>query len=275
MAIDDTIRTDNTKRSASSSDSYDNLEPWFDKLAGMQAGTADRIRLREEIIALAMPMGEHIARRYTGRGVEYEDLAQVAALGVVLAVDRFDPGRGATFIGFAVPTIMGEVKRYFRDSTWAVRVPRAVKDTQQRVSVAIPQLFQRLGRNPTARELAEHLRLDPAEITQALIANNAYRADSLDTSEPAEDDQAPSSPITSLGRTDPGYGLIEDSLTVGPLLAAMPTRDRAVLTLRYGHNHTQAQIARELGVSQMHVSRMLTRILSQLHSKALPPVEAA
>ncbi|MEU0545905.1 SigB/SigF/SigG family RNA polymerase sigma factor [Nocardia sp. NPDC005978] len=258
-----------TRSTRKGSDTYDNLEPRLAELAALDPQDPGRARLRDDIIAEAMPLGEHIARRYAGRGVDYEDLAQIAALGVVLAVDRFDPEHGSSFLGYAIPTVMGEVKRYFRDSTWAVRVPRRFKELQQQLTTAIPQLSQRLGREPTARELADHLDADLYEITQALIARNSRTADSLDTRVTGTEDGATFSPADTIGDVDPGFALMEDSLTAGPLLAALPERERRILILRYGQEKTQVQIAQELGVSQMQISRILSRVLKDLRTQAL------
>ncbi|WP_067690398.1 SigB/SigF/SigG family RNA polymerase sigma factor [Nocardia jejuensis] len=256
---------------ATGRDSYDDIEPALIELAGTDPGDPARTRLREDIIARALPLGEHIAQRYSGRGLEHEDLLQVAALAVVLAVDRFDPHRGASFLGFAVPTIMGEVKRHFRDTGWAVRVPRRTKEVHLKIAADAPALAQRLGREPTARELAEHLEADLGEVTQALIARNSYRAESLDYTTPDTDDTYFSSVIYTLGADDPGYGLMEDSLTAGPLLASLNERDREILTMRFGQDMTQGQIAKELGVSQMQISRILARVLGELREQALQP----
>ncbi|MGV9410719.1 SigB/SigF/SigG family RNA polymerase sigma factor [Nocardia sp. NPDC003693] len=269
MSTEYPARPADTRHDRSTNDSYDHLEPWLGKLAALDPQDPERARLREDIIAKAIPLGEHIARRYAGRGVEYEDLAQIAALGVVLAVDRFDPDHGSSFLGYAIPTVMGEVKRYFRDSTWAVRVPRRFKELQQQLGTAIPQLAQRLEREPTARELAEHLDADLYEITQALIARNSRTADSLDTRVTGTEDGATFSPADTIGDLDPGYALMEDSLTAGPLLAELPERERRILILRYGQELTQVQIARELGVSQMQISRILSRVLTDLRTRAL------
>ncbi|RMI31205.1 SigB/SigF/SigG family RNA polymerase sigma factor [Nocardia stercoris] len=253
--------------------SYDNIEPCLRKLASLPEGGIEHGRLRDEIIERCLPLGEHIARRYSGRGVEVDDLTQIAAVGVILSVDRFDPANGSTFLSFAVPTIMGEVKRYFRDSTWAVRVPRRVKEVQQHLAAAISELSQRLGHAPTARELAAHLNVDLAEVTQALIANNCYTTDSLDTGGRVlgGDSEQTSSRLDRLSVEDPGYSLVEESLTAGPLLTALPERQRRILVLRFGENKTQAEIAQEIGVSQMHVSRLLSRTLTELRDHAQPP----
>ncbi|MEV6072326.1 SigB/SigF/SigG family RNA polymerase sigma factor [Nocardia sp. NPDC052001] len=258
-----------THRARTGGEAYDNIEPLLQQLADMAPTDSGREPLRQTIIGKCLPLGQHIARRYTGRGVEYEDLAQIAAVGVVLAVDRFDPGNGSSFLGFAVPTIMGEVKRYFRDSTWAVRVPRRTKELQQQLGTMIPRLAQSLGREPTARELADHMEIDLTEVTQALIARNSYTAASLDAPQTAERDGTSLTPIDSLCQIDPGYVLMEDSLTIGPLLAELPDRDRAILIMRYGQEKTQAQIAKTMGISQMQVSRLLTRILTDLRTQAL------
>ncbi|WP_405493132.1 SigB/SigF/SigG family RNA polymerase sigma factor [Nocardia sp. NBC_00511] len=251
--------------------SYDNIEPSLVRLAALPPDSTAHARLRDEIIARCLPLGEHIAHRYSGRGVDYEDLAQIAAVGVILSVDRFDPANGATFLSYAVPTVMGEVKRYFRDSTWAVRVPRRIKEVQQRLLGAISELSQHLGHPPTARELAAHLEVDLAEVTQALIANNGYSTDSLDVAPASGDGERTISLVEKLAVEDPGFDLVEDSITVGPLLAALPEREREILVLRFGEGKTQAEIARQIGVSQMHVSRLLNRTLAGLREQALEP----
>lgn len=251
-------------------DSYDNIEPWLRQLAALPRDGEEHARLREEIIRRCLPLGEHIARRYAGRGVEVDDLAQIAAVGVVLSVDRFDPDNGASFLSYAIPTITGEVKRYFRDSTWAVRVPRRIKEIQQRLTSVIPELAQRLGHQPTARELAAHLEVDLFEVTQAIIAGNCYTTDSIDA--PAAsggEGEGTLSPLDRIAAEDPGYALIEDSVTAGPLLASLSERERSLLVMRYGENKTQSEIARALGVSQMHVSRLLARLLADIRERAL------
>ncbi|MGX1810872.1 SigB/SigF/SigG family RNA polymerase sigma factor [Nocardia sp. NPDC055321] len=251
-------------------DSYEHLEPHLLRLAELEPGTPAHTALRDRIIEIALPLGEHIALRYGGRGVDHEDLAQVAALGVVLSVDRFDPTLGTPFLGFAIPTVMGEVRRYFRDSTWAVRVPRRTKELRQHISVAVPHLAQQLDREPTAREIAEHLDADLIEVTQALIANNAYNTQSLDTRLPSDDgDTGPTVATDALAITETGYALMEDSITVGPLLAALPERERQLLTMYFGQEMTQVQIGKALNISQMQVSRLLARTLATLRAQVL------
>ncbi|WP_067690422.1 SigB/SigF/SigG family RNA polymerase sigma factor [Nocardia jejuensis] len=258
-------------RARTSGDSYDDIEPALTRLAALEPDDPARARLRADIIARALPLGDHIARRYSGRGVDHEDLAQVAALAVVLSVDRFDPAVGASFLGFAIPTIMGEVKRYFRDTGWAVRVPRRTKEVHLKITRGAPVLAQRLGREPTARELADYLEVDLGEVTQALIARHSYQTESLDSTG-SDTDEAPSSSVAhTFGDVDPGYALMEDTLTAGPLLALLSERDRDILTMRFGQEMTQAEIAKALGCSQMQVSRILTRVLQELREKALQP----
>lgn len=268
------IGTENDARV--SGDSYEHLEPLLEELAGLDPGSPEHAGLRDRIIEIALPLGEHIAHRYGGRGVDHEDLAQVAAVGVVLSVDRFDPSVGAPFLGFAIPTVMGEVRRYFRDSTWAVRVPRRIKELRQQISVAVPQLAQQLDREPTAREIAAHLDADLLEVTQALIANNAYVTQSLDARLPSEDsDAAPAMALEALSITEDGYELMEDSITIGPLLAELPERERQILIMRFGQEMTQVQIGKALNISQMQVSRLLARTLAVLRDRALSEQEVA
>ncbi|UGT60323.1 SigB/SigF/SigG family RNA polymerase sigma factor [Nocardia asteroides] len=247
---------------------YENLEPRFTELATLDQADPARARLREDIITAALPLAEHIAMKFAGRGENADDLVQVAMVGLVQAVDRFDVTVGASFVGFAVPTIMGEVRRHFRDRTWAVRVPRATKELQQRLAPAIEVLSHKLHRMPTAREIAAHLDVDLVEVTQALIARNGYAAEPIEQPR-GDDDSGTSSALDAFAAPDPGYNLLEDAITVGPLLAALPERDRQVLMWRFGDNLTQSEIAKRLGISQMQVSRILTRVLTTLREQAL------
>ncbi|MEU0539706.1 RNA polymerase sigma factor SigF [Nocardia sp. NPDC005978] len=251
--------------------SYDDIEAAFEELERAdETGEPDRNMVREKIIERCLPLAEHIARRFAGRGESFDDLVQVARLGLVRAVDRFEVSRGSPFLSFAVPTIMGEVRRHFRDYTWAVRVPRRTKEIQVQLSSTIELLAQRLGRMPRAREIAEELDIDLLEVTQALIASNAYQASSLDTTLTGDDsDNTPLPKAETLGGIETDYELIEQRLAVRPLLAELPDRERRLLTMRFFECKTQTQIAEDLGVSQMHVSRMLTRTLTRLREDAL------
>ncbi|WP_238846652.1 SigB/SigF/SigG family RNA polymerase sigma factor [Nocardia arthritidis] len=250
-------------------DSYDDIEPWFDKLAALDTLDPHRNALREHIIELCLPLADHIARRFAGRGEAYEDLVQVARVGLLLAVDRFDLTRGNSFLSFAVPTVMGEVRRYFRDSGWAVRVPRRLKELQQRIASVTPELAQRLGRQPTATDLAAELGTDHEEIAQALIAANGYTCDSIDAGTDGGEDAAAAFHEDPLATIDPNYELVENAIAVAPLIAELPERERRVLELRFGESQTQTQIAERLGLSQMHISRILNRTLRELRERAL------
>ncbi|MFI1917942.1 RNA polymerase sigma factor SigF [Nocardia sp. NPDC020380] len=251
-------------------DSYDDIEPLLKALAvAAENGAPERDTLREEAIRRCLPLADHIARKFSGRGEAYEDLLQVARLGMVQSIDRFDVARGSRFLSFAVPTIMGEVRRYFRDNTWAVRVPRRVKETQNRLGSTIETLAQRLGRMPKARELAAELGVDRPEITQALLASNAYQSSSLDAVAPDEGENTPLALLDALGEEEPNYELVDQFLAVRPLIEELPTRERRVLVMRFFESKTQSQIAEQLGVSQMQVSRILTRTLNWLREESL------
>ncbi|KAA8886126.1 RNA polymerase sigma factor SigF [Nocardia colli] len=255
--------------SRSRGDSYDNIEPLFEKIAALGEDDPRRDPMREELIQRCLPLAEHIARKFAGRGENFDDLLQVARLGLVQATDRFDVTRGSSFLAFAVPTIMGEVRRHFRDNTWSVRVPRRTKEIQLSIGATVEALSQRLGRMPRAREIAEELDVDLVEVTQALIAGNAYQSSSLDAVAGDDIENAPLPLLESLGAEEPSYHLVEDFLAVRPLIEELPERERQVLIMRFFENKTQTQIADVLGVSQMHVSRILSRTLNELREQAL------
>lgn len=271
MSTGEATTTQNTtaRRSHSRGDSYDNIEPWFEKLRAMPHDDPHYDDLREEVIRLSLPLADHIARKFTGRGEQFDDLEQTARVGLVLAVDRYDVSRGSSFLSFAIPTIMGEVRRHFRDHTWAVRVPRRLKEIQLRIGPATEELSQRLGRLPNARELADELEVDLIEVTRTLVAGNGYQTNSIDGV--TQDDRDNSSqPITdTLGVEEPCYQLTEDAMAVRPLIAALPDEERRVLIMRFYESRTQNQIAEALGVSQMQVSRILARTLRSLRDEAL------
>ncbi|WP_069162829.1 RNA polymerase sigma factor SigF [Nocardia altamirensis] len=257
------------RESRSRGDSYDNIEPLFEKIAALAEGDPRRETMREELIGRCLPLAEHIARKFSGRGENFDDLLQVARLGLVQAADRFDVTRGSSFLSFAVPTIMGEVRRHFRDNTWSVRVPRRTKEIQLSIGATVERLSQRLGRMPRASEIAEELEVDLVEVTQALIAGNAYQSSSLDAVAGDDIENAPLPLLESLGAEEHSYHLVEDYLAVRPLIEELPARERQVLILRFFESKTQTQIAEVLGVSQMHVSRILSNTLNQLREQAL------
>lgn len=247
-------------------DGYDDLGPLFDELSALDSGDARRDAVRDRVIQRCLPLADHIARKFSGRGEPFDDLSQVARVGLMHAVDRFDPERGSPFLSFAIPTIMGEVRRHFRDNTWAMRVPRRVKEIHLRLGPTIDLLSQRLGRAPTAKEVAEELDVEFAEVTQALIAGHAYQPTSIEAGGNSENE---GSLMDTLGDVEPRYDLVEDHLAIAPLIAQLPERERKVLTMRFFESMTQSQIAAQLGISQMHVSRILAKTLARLRDQAL------
>jgi RNA polymerase sigma-B factor len=244
---------------------YEHLAPLFAELAGLPEGHPRREPLRDELIAGHLPLARHIARRFAYRGDNPEDLEQVASVGLVLAVDRFDPGRGVDFLSFAVPTISGEVLRYFRDRTYLIRTPRRLRAMQSMIYDAADELGQRHGRAPRPSEIAEHLDVDIEVVREAVSAQGAAHVASLD--EPAPDgDGSGDRPRfgTALARPEPEFELIEHREALAPLLAALPDRERRILLLRFFGGLTQTEISTQVGISQMHVSRLLARTLARL-----------
>ncbi|MEV0079889.1 RNA polymerase sigma factor SigF [Nocardia neocaledoniensis] len=260
-------------RTHSQGDSYDNIEPWFEKLRLTSPDDENYDELRAQVISLCLPLADHIARKFTGRGEQFDDLEQTARVGLVLAVDRYDVTRGSSFLSFAIPTIMGEVRRHFRDRTWAVHVPRRLKEIQLRIGPATEELSQRLGRIPNARELAEELDVDLTEVTRTLVAGNGYQTNSIDGITDDDRDNATPALTETLGVEEPCYQLTEDAIAVRPLIAALPEEEREVLIMRFYENMTQSEIAARLGVSQMQVSRILARTLTSLREQALAEPE--
>jgi len=202
------------------------------------------------------------ARRHVDLTEPVEDLEQVATVGLIHAIDRFEPGRGSDFLSYAVPTITGEVRRYFRDKAWATRVPRRLKDLRLAIGTAVPELSQRLGRAPTPGELAEHLQRSRDEVLEALEAANAYRSTSLD--DMLVDDPSSGRLADVIGAADLELEQVEYRETLQPALQKLPQRERTIVMLRFFGGMTQTQIADRVGVSQMHVSRLLARTLAQL-----------
>jgi RNA polymerase sigma-B factor len=220
---------------------------------------------REELIRRFLPLARQLARRYERPDEPLEDLVQVASVGLVKAVERFDPERGTAFSSFAVPTVLGELKRYFRDVGWAVHVPRGMQERALEVNRAVTHLSRDLGRSPTTSELAEFTGLPHEEVLEAMEAAVAYDSVSLEAPRATiegEDDGV----VERIGAEDAGYELAEYSATIGPQLRSLPERDRLVLHLRFVEDLTQSEIAERIGVSQMHVSRLIRRALAQLRS---------
>jgi RNA polymerase sigma-B factor len=226
--------------------------------------------VRDALIARFMTLARYLARRYPV-AAEREDLTQVAALALITAVDRFDPERGSAFASFATPTILGEIKRYFRDHGWTMRVPRQVQDLNVRVERITQPLVARLGRAPTAAEVAVELDVDEEQVLEAILAGAAHHPEPLETEQ--RDGDGP--PRNTAAVEEAGYGLAEDAATVDVLLDHLPLRDRLVVELRFRHELTQREIAELVGISQMQVSRVLTRSITTLREFAEAPAGLA
>ncbi|AHH99736.1 SigB/SigF/SigG family RNA polymerase sigma factor [Kutzneria viridogrisea] len=252
-----------------SADDYEHLTPLLSELAGLAEDDPRRPELREELVTGFLPVAKHIARRFAQRGEPQDDLVQVATVGLISAIDRFDPERGSDFLSFAVPTIMGEVRRHFRDTSWSVRVPRRLKELHLAITAATNELSQRAGRAPTPSELAAHLGISRDEVFEGLEASNAYRSSSLDDMLVNTDSTL--SLGDTLGEEDAELAGVENREALQPLLRQLPERERAIIVLRFFGNLTQTQIAERVGISQMHVSRLLSRTLAELRAGLLSP----
>jgi RNA polymerase sigma-B factor len=233
--------------------------------AELAAGAGPEVR--DELVRMHLPLVEYLARRFRNRGEPLEDLVQVATIGLIKSVDRFDLERGVEFSTYATPTIVGEIKRHFRDKGWAIRVPRRLQELKLTLTKATGELSQTLGRSPTVAELATHLSLSEEEILEGLESANAYSAISLDATDSGDDDSPAVS--DSLGMVDEALEGVEYRESLKPLLDKLPPREKKILVLRFFGNMTQSQIAAELGISQMHVSRLLARTLAQLREGLL------
>ncbi|MFD4565749.1 RNA polymerase sigma factor SigF [Streptomyces sp. NPDC058467] len=239
----------------------------FARLSALPFGP-ERQALRDEIVRSWLPMAERIASRFRGRGESIEDLSQVAALGLVKAVDRYDPARGNAFESYAIPTITGEIKRHFRDHMWILHVPRRVQDLRNRVRAALRELSQTIpGRRPTVAEIAACAHLSEDDVRTALEALDSFAALSLDAELPGSDDGY--ALADALGELDAGFDLVVDREAVKPLLSALPERERTILYLRFFRGMTQSCIAEQLGVSQMHVSRLISNSCAMVREQAL------
>lgn len=236
----------------------------FSLIARMAPGDPKRIRLRDGVIEDHMPYARHVAVRYAAHQSQIDDLAQVAYLRLLKAADNFDPEYGTAFLGYATVMIIGEIKRYFRDLTWDVHVPRRTQELSVALRRTTETLTHRLGRSPTVAELAGELDASEEEVIEALGAGEAYRVASLD--KPMRPDEEGTTLAATIGEPDAGYDAVVDRESLKPLLAGLKERDKRILMMRYFHGMTQGQIAVEIGVSQMQVSRILTRILRDLRT---------
>ena len=221
------------------------------------------LRAREELVRRFLPLARKLARRYSGAREPFEDLLQVASLGLVKAIDRYDGARGTAFSSFAVPTILGELKRYFRDLGWAVHVPRGAQEQAMKVEEAQHRLNSKRGRSPTVQQLAEYLELSIEEVVEALETSRAHHASSLDA--PCDDGEGEAGTVVDrFGTEDRELRLADDRLTISAAARQLAARERQVLMLRFLEDMTQTQIAEQVGVSQMQVSRILRRALARL-----------
>ena len=229
------------------------------------AATSESARLdaRDALVRLHLPLVEHCARRFRNRGEPLEDLVQVGTIGLIKSIDRFELERGVEFSTYATPTIIGEIKRYFRDKGWAIRVPRRLQELRMQIGTTTADLTQHLGRSPTPRELAAAIGCSVEEVIEGIESSNAYSTLSLDAADDAGDEGGVSM-LDMMGLDDAELEHVEIRESIKPLLEALPAREKRILLLRFFRNKTQSEIAAEIGVSQMHVSRLLTRTLDQL-----------
>jgi RNA polymerase sigma-B factor len=227
--------------------------------------TGDR-QLRNELVEEHMRLAEFLARRFAHRGESADDLRQVALVGLLKAVERFEPDRGLQFSSFATPTITGELKRYFRDRGWAVRVPRRVQELHLELDRTVNELSQELGRPPTPAEIAQRAAVLEEDVLESMEAGSLYRLASIDAGR--SDDETSPSPAQRLGEFDPELNAVDDRVAVGEMLAVLPEREQKIVYLRFFEGRTQSEIAEEIGISQMHVSRLLVRSLETLGQHA-------
>ncbi|MGA5098746.1 RNA polymerase sigma factor SigF [Streptomyces lavendulocolor] len=241
---------------------------FFDKLAVLEEGTPEHQYARNTLIEMNMSLVRYAAGRFRGRGDQMEDIVQVGMIGLIKAIDRFELSREVEFPTFAVPYIVGEIKRFFRDTSWAVHVPRRLQEARVELAKATEELSTRLGRAPKVSELATLMSLSEDEVIEARLASNGYNSTSLDAAiTNADDDETALADF--LGAEDPGMELVENFQSLAPLIDRLDDRDRRILHLRFVEELTQAEIGEQLGVSQMHVSRLLTRMLARLREGML------
>ncbi|WP_327697050.1 RNA polymerase sigma factor SigF [Streptomyces sp. NBC_00459] len=234
----------------------------FARLESLEEGTHDYSYVRNTLVELNLALVKFAASRFRSRSEPMEDIIQVGTIGLIKAIDRFELSRGVEFPTFAMPTIVGEIKRFFRDTSWSVRVPRRLQELRLDLARAGDELAQQLDRAPTVAELAERLDLSKDEVVEGMAASNAYTASSLDAQ--ADEDDSEGALSDRIGYEDHGIEGIEYVESLKPLIAGLPPRDRQILSLRFVANMTQSEIGEELGISQMHVSRLLSRTLQRL-----------
>ncbi|MER6377350.1 RNA polymerase sigma factor SigF [Streptomyces mirabilis] len=242
---------------------------FFDQLAVLEEGTPEYQYARNTLIEMNMSLVQYAARRFRSRGQdEMEDIVQVGTIGLIKAIDRFELTREVEFTSFAVPYIVGEIKRFFRDTTWAVHVPRRLQEARIQLAKATEELRSRLGRMPTVKELSQLMCLSEEEVNEARLASNGYASSSLNAAiTSGEDGEAALADF--IGIDDNALELVEDFHALAPLIAGLDDRERRIIHMRFVEERTQAQIGEHLGISQMHVSRLLTRTLTKLREGML------
>jgi RNA polymerase sigma-B factor len=252
---------------------YQHLAPLLNAYVRCEHDDPHRAQLRQELIVGFSPVAENLARRFAQRGVPVEDLTQVGMIGLIHSVDRYNPDLSQDgplhggFLGYAIPTIRGEIRRYFRDHTWSMRVPRRLKELHVNLSTATAQLSNELGRAPRPSEIAAHLDISVDEVLEGLQAGEAHRSSSLDQQLQSSGNDISTNLGSLLGQADARLELTENCLALKPLLAALPERERTILMLRFYGDKTQTQIAEVMGLSQMHVSRLITASLRCLRAQ--------
>ncbi|MET7362087.1 SigB/SigF/SigG family RNA polymerase sigma factor [Streptomyces sp. NPDC005562] len=242
----------------------------FDRLTHLEEGTHEYQYVRNCLIEMNLSLVQYAASRFKHRGQqEMEDIVQVGTIGLIKAIDRFELTREVEFTSFAVPYITGEIKRFFRDTSWAVHVPRRLQEARIELSKATEELRTRLGRMPSTAELAELMQLEPAEVTEAMKASNGYNAVSLDAAVNSADDESDTMLADFIGIDEESFELVENFHSLAPLIAELDERDRMLIHLRFVEEQTQQQIADVLGCSQMHVSRLISRMVGKLRAGLL------
>ncbi|MBY8883468.1 RNA polymerase sigma factor SigF [Streptomyces sp. PTM05] len=263
-----TVGTPIDTTGASVAEVRDMSKVMFARLGRLEEGTEEYQYVRNTLIELNMALVRFAAKRFGNRADQMEDILQVGTIGLIKAVDRFDPDYGVEFVTFALPTIVGEIKRFFRDTSWAVRVPRRLQELRIDLAKATDALSAELDRAPTVGELAERLNITEEEVLEARIAANAYSAGSIDAQAGDEEDDG-TAWANRIGAEDPALEGIDNLTALKPLIAHLPDRERTILSMRFGADMTQAAIGAELGISQMHVSRLLSRTLNRLRTQLL------
>ncbi|WP_306338756.1 SigB/SigF/SigG family RNA polymerase sigma factor [Streptomyces sp. KL118A] len=240
---------------------------FFDRLTRLEEGTHEYQYVRNALIEMNLSLVQYAASRFKHRGQqEMEDIIQVGTIGLIKAIDRFELTREVEFTSFAVPYITGEIKRFFRDTSWAVHVPRRLQEARIELSKATEELRTRLGRMPSTAELAELMQLEPSEVAEAQKASNGYSAVSLNAAVNGQDDESDTMLADFIGVDEESFELVENFHSLAPLIADLEDRDRTLIHLRFVEEQTQQQIADTLGCSQMHVSRLISRVVGKLRA---------